>query len=121
MRALFISLILSITTLGLIAQDKVTLSGYVKDAETGEGMIAATVIIKELNAGTVTNEYGFYSLSVEPGTYTVEWSYIGFESVIETIELTENITRNSELGFSETLLEEVVVTGEREDENITSV
>lgn len=107
--------------LSSIAQQKVTLSGYVKDSETGEGMIAATVLIKELSAGTVTNEYGFYSLSVEPGTYTIEYSFIGFETVSETIELTKNITKNAEIGFSQTMLEEVVVTGEAEDENITSV
>ncbi|HAW19520.1 MAG TPA: hypothetical protein DCX14_04985 [Flavobacteriales bacterium] len=110
------SLILSGT-----AQDKVTLSGYVKDNETGEGMIAATVMVKELNAGTVTNEYGFYSITVPPGTYTVEYSFIGFESFIETVDLTSNVTKNAEIGFSQTMLDEVVITGEREDENITSV
>lgn len=103
------------------AQNKVTLSGYVKDGETGEGMIAATVLIKELNAGTVSNEYGFYSLSVPAGTYTVEYSFIGFETVSEVMDLEENTTKNVELGFSQTMLDEVVVTGEREDENLTSV
>ena len=98
-----------------------TLSGYVKDNETGEGMIAATVMVKELNAGTVTNEYGFYSITVVPGTYTVEYSFIGFESFIETVDLTSNVTKNAEIGFSQTMLDEVVITGEREDENITSV
>jgi hypothetical protein len=104
-----------------MAQDKVTLSGYVKDLETGEGMIAATVLVRELNAGTVTNEYGFYSLSVPAGTYTIDYSFIGFETVSESIELTKNITKNAEIGFSQTMLEEVVITGEAEDENITSV
>jgi hypothetical protein len=119
---LIVTLLFSILFIGAgIAQNKVTISGYVKDLETGEGMIAATVLIKELNAGTVTNEYGFYSLSVDPGTYTVEWSFIGFETVSETIQLTSNLTRNTEIGFSQAMLEEVVVTGEREDEALTSV
>lgn len=121
MKTLFLSLFALFITITSIAQDKVTLSGYVKDTETGEGMIAATVMVKELNAGTVTNEYGFYSLSVPPGTYTIEYSFIGFETVSEQIELTKNITKNAEIGFSQTMLDEVVVTGEKEDENITSV
>jgi hypothetical protein len=113
---------LSLLTLNVaIAQQKVTLSGYVKDKETGEGMISATVMVKELNAGAVTNEYGFYSLSVDPGKYTVEWSFIGFETVSEQIELNQNITRNTEIGFSETMLQEVLVTGERQDANVTGV
>jgi hypothetical protein len=121
MKTLFLSLFALFITITSFAQDKVTLSGYVKDNETGEGMIAATVMVKELNAGTVTNEYGFYSLSIPPGTYTIEYSFIGFETVSEQIELTKNITKNAEIGFSQTMLDEVVVTGEKEDENITSI
>ncbi|MEZ4722305.1 MAG: TonB-dependent receptor [Flavobacteriales bacterium] len=121
MRLFISSFLLMLLSLGAISQNKVTLSGYVKDKESGEGMIAATVLIKELNAGTVTNEYGFYSLSVAPGSYTIEYSFIGFETVSESINLTSNITKNVEIGFSETLLEEVVITEEKEDEALTSV
>lgn len=103
----------------LFAQ-KFTISGYVKDKETGEGMIAATVLVKELKQGTTTNEYGFYSLSLEQGRYTIEWSFIGFQTVSEVIDLNKNFTRTIELGFGENLLGEVVVTGEREDANVTS-
>jgi hypothetical protein len=78
------------------------------------------VKIVELASGTVTNEYGFYSLSVPKGTYTVEFSFIGFETVTETIDLTSNVTRNAEIGFAADLLEEVVVTGEKEDEALTT-
>lgn len=104
-----------------MAQKKVTLSGYVNDSETGEGMISATVLVKGSGTGTTSNEYGFYSLSLPPGTYTIEWSFVGFQSVEETIELQSDITKNVEIGFSETVLNEVLVTGEKEDENITSV
>ena len=72
----FYSLVLACMVLFGNAQNKVTLSGYVKDGETGEGMISATVLVKELTQGVSTNEYGFYSLTLEPGTYTFEWSFV---------------------------------------------
>ncbi|MDX5348215.1 MAG: carboxypeptidase-like regulatory domain-containing protein, partial [Hymenobacteraceae bacterium] len=64
------------------AQEKVTLSGYLKDKASGEGLIGATVSVKELaDTGTGTNEYGFYSLTVPKGTYTFVFSYIGYNPV----------------------------------------
>ena len=114
-------LILLIFTLNALGQNKVTISGYLKDGESGEGMIAATVLVKELSQGVSTNEYGFYSLTLEPGTYTIEWSFVGFNTVSETINLKSSVTRNVELSFSDQMLNEVVITGEREDEALTSV
>lgn len=105
----------------LSAQQKVTLSGYVKDKQTGEGMIASTVLVKELGVGATTNEYGFYSISIEPGTYTIVYRFIGYETFSETIDLSKDITKNVELGPSETMLETVEITAEKKDENITSV
>ena len=68
---------LSFLPLSLIAQ-KATLSGYVKDASNGEGLIGASIYIKELKVGNVTNTYGFYSLSVQPGEFTLVFSSSGF-------------------------------------------
>lgn len=64
-----------------VAEKKPIISGNIKDAKTGEQLIGATVYIKELKTGTVTNVYGFYSLSIAPGSYTLVYSYIGYESV----------------------------------------
>ena len=101
---------------------KVTLSGYVKDAKTGEDLIGATVHIPELSMGTVTNEYGFYSLSLDPGEYQALISYIGFEEVVKTISLNQNTKLNIELGQAETVLGEVTISAEKErvKENVTS-
>ena len=56
------------------AQSKVTISGYIKDAKNGEGLIGATVQIKELKTGSATNTFGFYSLTVPAGQYSVIFS-----------------------------------------------
>src|SRR5690606_28303561 len=70
--------------------------------------------------GTSTNEYGFYSLTLPKGTYNIDFRFVGFATVSETITLDKDITKNVELGFGEQMLQEVVVTGERADEALTS-
>ena len=59
-------------------QEKVTLSGVVSDANNNETLIGVSVYISELNIGTYTNEYGFYSITLHKGNYTVQISYIVF-------------------------------------------
>ncbi len=102
-------------------QDRTTLSGYIKDGSSGETLIGATAYIKELGVGSTSNEYGFYSISVEPGTYTIEYSYLGFETLSRQVDLTENQTVDIEMGDAAEILEEVVVVSEAEDQNVTDL
>ena len=95
---------------GLFAQERFTLSGTVSDLKNNETLIGVTVVITELKTGTTTNEYGFYSISLPKGTYTLEISYIGFETVRSTIVLDKNIRNNVSLKESVQLLNEVVLT-----------
>ncbi len=105
-----------------IAQEKYTLSGYVTDQTNGESLIGATVLIEDLGSGNITNVYGFYSITVEPGEYTVSYRYIGYEAINRSVSLQgENVRLDIELAPSEKQLEAVVITGEAEDENIASV
>ena len=53
-----------------------TLSGYIKDASSGEGLIGVSVFVEELGQGTTTNVYGFYSLTLNQGSYKVKYSYV---------------------------------------------
>ncbi|BAO54084.1 TonB-dependent receptor [Nonlabens marinus] len=69
---------------------KYTLSGTVTEEETGETLLNVTVSIPELATGTVTNEYGFYSITLEAGTYQVIYSSIGFQSIERTVVLDQN-------------------------------
>ena len=67
----------------LVAQEKkehATLSGYIKDFESGETLIGAAVYIESLKVGVTSNLYGFYSLSVPAGKYKVTISYLGYIS-----------------------------------------
>jgi hypothetical protein len=105
----------------LSAQEKVTISGYIKDATTGEAQIGATVVVKELKSGTTANLYGFYSLTLPKGNYTLVFSYLGFTSLTKEISLQDNQKFNAELHPRKTELSEVVITGERETENVEKV
>jgi hypothetical protein len=113
--------------LGLGASDflhaesrKFTISGQVKDGSSGESLIGASVYIDEIQSGTITNLYGFYSISLDPGTYHVRISFIGFENQNVTINLIQNTTQNFELVPGKSVLKAVTVTGAKGDENITS-
>ena len=98
-----------------------TISGYMKDASNGEALIGATVFVKELETGNVTNVYGFYSITIPKGKYNVEYRYAGFESVVRTIELTQNERIDIELEETSTQLQEVVVTAKSENSNVKDV
>ena len=105
-----------ITTLA--STQNVTLSGYLNDAGSGEGLIGATVYIEELKQGTATNAYGFYSITIPPGNYTMQISFIGYETSKLKIEANRNQTISVKLNESTEQLEEVVVKGEAANANI---
>ncbi|MBI1184743.1 TonB-dependent receptor plug domain-containing protein [bacterium] len=113
--------LLFISSLAAEAQErKVTLSGYVRNASNGEELIGASVYIQSLATGAVTNVYGFYSLSVPIGNYKVTYSYVGFESKEIALQISDNTNYNVELEETSTSLEAVEITGEKQNQNVTS-
>lgn len=99
--------------------NKKTISGTITNSKNGEALIGATVYVQELETGTSTNAYGYFSISLPPGKYTLKFSYIGFQKKIMEVELEENITKNVELESKQELLQEVVVTGEKSTDNVS--
>lgn len=91
------------------SQRNVTLSGYVSDLESDESLIGVSVLIPELNTGTITNEYGFFSLTLPPDVYTVQIRYLGFETLTRELSLNEDVNENFELTPQAELLDEVIV------------
>ena len=120
-RFYLLTLLLAGLSVGLSAQQRVTVKGYVRDASNGETLIGATVYLNGTTKGTTTNEYGFYSLTVDPGIYTLVASYLGYEDQRKEVELLGNFTEDFELGEAGTQLMEVVVTAEEEDQNVSEV
>lgn len=111
--------VLQLLCFGLFAQQKSTLSGYITDSKTGEAIIGAKVAVPSIRQGTVTNTYGFYSITLENGNYTFEISAIGQKTENRNIELTQDITLSLEMGSELSELQEVTVNGKK-GENVTS-
>ena len=121
MRKLLSMLTFCVSICLVSAQEKFTISGYITDYESGETLIGATALVKELGNGAVSNEYGFYSISVPEGSYTLEFSYIGFGNIIKSVSLSANYKLDVELGEMKNELAEVVVTAKEEDSNVREV
>ncbi len=120
MKFIFWQLLLLIS-LQSVSQDKVTISGSVKDNTNGEDLIGVNVLVKEIEgSGAATNVYGYYSLSVPPGTYTLLYRYVGYTIIEETITVTADVVKNVELVPESAQLEEFKVSAQKDDENIKS-
>lgn len=122
MKYLFLYFFFSIIVYPLFPQSKkCTISGYVREAVSGESLIGANISLSDHQTGTVTNSYGFYSLTV-PAVDSVEItaSYVGYTPVIVTVPLRESIAFNFELRPG-MVLKEVVVKSDRPEKQSESV
>ncbi|MEM9339736.1 MAG: carboxypeptidase-like regulatory domain-containing protein [Bacteroidota bacterium] len=117
-KVIFYTLVLLIG-LRLSAQKQYAISGYITDDDTGETLIGATVQLKGTSRGTISNVYGFYSLTLPEGTHTLWISYAGFIKQEVPITLKENLELSVNMKPNAEVLEEVLVTAEREDRNVT--
>jgi carboxypeptidase-like protein/TonB-dependent receptor-like protein len=97
-----------------------TLSGYITDGSTGEELISANIFILELETGTTSNEYGFYSITIPEGKYTIRYSYAGYKKEDLTIDLKYSVNSNVELTPDSYEMGEVIVEGKKDDHNVKS-
>ena len=84
----------------LSAQSKHTLSGYIKEKGSGELLIGVNIYLPDLKTGTVSNNYGFYSITMPDGKYKFTFSYIGYKTVAKEIELSKDVELNIQLESS---------------------
>ncbi|MBC8155611.1 MAG: carboxypeptidase-like regulatory domain-containing protein [Bacteroidetes bacterium] len=105
-----------------LAQDRLTISGYVKDGANAEGLIGVSVYVKEANTGAVTNNYGFYAITLPKGSYSLIVSYVGYKKQTQTVDLSsQNVRLDIELAAENRQLQEVVVSTKREDDNVKNI
>lgn len=115
----YLLMLFGILSAGISQAQSLTLSGYVKDASTGEALIGAAVSVKgDPPRGTVTNVYGYYVLNLTPGNYELQVSYLGYNSSAQNLRLNSSQKLNINLEPSRQQLKEVVVTGEADDQRL---
>ena len=117
MKKIFL-LVIFLFSLNINSQNNFTLSGYVLDSQTNELVIGASVIIDELNIGTITNSYGFFSITVKEGDYSVKTQNLGYKDDLQIISLNKNIILNIYLTEEVESLDEVIVMENTEDIDI---
>ena len=116
-----ILLLLVAVPLLVVGQKKYTVSGYVNEKGSKESLIGVTVYVKEYQTGTVSNAYGFYSITLpEKDSITLIYSCVGFVADTVTIGFRTNNSINVELAQGVTL-QAVVVSGERVNSEITQM
>ncbi len=119
MKLLLSIVLLTLTTLSF--SQNYTISGSLRDGETGEDLVGARVLVKgQPGVGVVTNVFGFYSLTLPKGDYILMYQSISFTTTEFKIKLDKNIKKDLELKPESSILNAVEVTGEKADENITS-
>lgn len=104
----------------ILAQEKFTLNGYIKDSLSGETLIGANIAIKEEGRGSSSNQYGFFSLTLAKGNYQLLVSYVGYQSKVITIDFNENKTLNILLLPGASDLNNVTVVGRKRESNVKS-
>ena len=102
----------------IIAQEVFTLNGVITDASSNETLIGVNLIVPEASTGVVTNDYGYYSIKLPEGEYEIQISYLGYQSIRQTINLNSDTQLDFELTEASENLEEVVITSDIEGLNI---
>jgi outer membrane receptor protein involved in Fe transport len=110
--------LLILFSINLFSQERFTLSGTITEMASNETLIGVTVAVPLLSTGVVTNEYGFYSITLPKGSYELQISSLGYQDIIQSIDLSYDQKINFQLLEVTEQLDEVVVTKDVEKLNI---
>ena len=120
MKIKYLILIFIFSFFNSLSQDRYTISGFIQDFNSGESLIGVSIYESKSFKGTSTNQYGFYSLTLDKGEYEIVYSFIGYKTITKKIKLDKNIRTNISLKTDAILTKEVIVEGERLDKNVAS-
>ncbi|MCY0968589.1 TonB-dependent receptor [Chryseobacterium wangxinyae] len=121
---IFATIGLSVFSITAVAQERKTISGTVRDGKNGELIIGATIKVEEDPSINITaNEYGFYSLSLPQGNYTIAVAFGGYQNYRQTVQLDQNVKLDlilSQETERTATIDEVVISAVKKDKNLTS-
>ncbi len=118
---LFCILILVNMFSGAFSQKNFTLSGTIVDTESGEDLAGAVLDVQQTNFNTLCNSYGFYSITIPEGDYSISVQFVGYENQLIRISLHSNQIINFRMKSVSYELDNIEVKGEAADHNITSL
>ena len=95
--ALIVAIFIFLSTIQAQDDQKYSLSGVVMEASTGETLPGAAVIVSETGASAITNLYGFYSLQLPAGDYTIIYKFVGFENSSQSVSISSDTKLDVEL------------------------
>lgn len=108
-------------TITSFADGKHTISGKIKDKVSGEELFGVVLVVKELNKSVQSDENGNYEILVPSGDYTLLISYLGYRKYSQSISVQKNLILNYDIEEDVTEISEVIVNGQRQDNNITDL
>ncbi len=121
---IFATIGLSVFSITAVAQERKTISGTVRDGKNGELIIGATIKVEEDPSINITaNEYGFYSLSLPQGNYTIAVAFGGYQNYRQTVQLDQNVKLDlilSQETERTATIDEVIISAVKKDKNLTS-
>lgn len=117
---LIVTLISLFTYINTYAQQRATISGYVKDASSGELLIGAAIQVKGQQLSTSTNSYGYFSIDVQQGELEITASFVGYKALHTKINIQGKKQLTLELDPVDNVLDEVVISGKKRNDNVTN-
>ncbi|MBC7915215.1 MAG: TonB-dependent receptor, partial [Pyrinomonadaceae bacterium] len=117
-RLIFTTALLLFTLPAVMAQKKITVSGYLKDAANGEILQGGTISVKDQTSKASTNNYGFYSLTLPAGDYTLSYNYVGYQTTEKTVTLSKDTVLNINLVSSSQIMQEVIISTKKGSDNV---
>ncbi len=118
MRKILLVCLLCLTGNVLTAQEKYTFNGYIKDSLSGETLIGANLTLRAEGRGIVSNQYGFFSITLPKGKYSLVCSFVGYQPKEIEINLTNNYQNNILLLPNSAIINNVTVYGRKRDNNV---
>ncbi len=104
----------------LVGQNAFRISGIVKDSVSNESLINATVLIKPLNIGLITDANGAFTSELTPGTYYFEISFLGYQTLTKKVRLNRKQHFVFYLSEKSVKVSDVTISAEKPDKNIQS-
>lgn len=105
---------------GVFSQSRYTISGYIRDSLSRETLIGATLLVKEVKKGVSSNQYGFFSISLPEGEYTITVSSLGYSPSEKKLILNKDLDQDISLLSRTSLSQEIIVSAKKRDANVTN-